>query len=320
MFVTESITDIDVCSQAVIYKGKAMRNLDVTTLRSFVAVADMGGVTKAAGFLHLTQSAVSMQLKRLEELIGVALLDRSGRGIALTPEGEQMLGYARRMVTLNDEIMRRLSHDEFEGKISLGVPHDIVYPAIPRVLQQFRAAYPRVKVDLVSSFTLQLKEAFEKGEIDLILTTESKTPDGAEAVCSLPLVWIGAPGGASWRRRPFPFASARHCLFRPRAIAALHQAGIEWESALETESDRTVEATIAADLGVGEMLLGTEPRHLEVIDHGGALPDLGDQLINMYGAQQAKGDVIAHLADLLRKSFHTMRPQSEAPLRFGVVG
>ena len=113
-----------------------MRNLDVTTLRSFVAVADLGGVTKAAGFLHLTQSAVSMQLKRLEELLGVGLLDRAGRGICLTPAGEQLLGYARRMVALNDEVVRRLSDDEFEGEVRLGVPHDIVYPAIPRVLQQ----------------------------------------------------------------------------------------------------------------------------------------------------------------------------------------
>jgi DNA-binding transcriptional LysR family regulator len=296
-----------------------MRNLDVTTLRSFVAVADMGGVTKAAGFLHLTQSAVSMQLKRLEELIGVALLDRSGRGIALTPEGEQMLGYARRMVTLNDEIMRRLSHDEFEGTVTLGVPHDIVYPAIPRVMQQFSSAFPRVKVNLVSSYTLELKQMFEKGEIDLILTTESSTPEGAEGLCTLPLVWIGAPGGASWRRRPIQFASARHCLFRSRAIAALDRGGIEWDSALETDSDRTVEATITADLGVGGMLLGTEPRHLEVIDHGGSLPDLGEQHINMYGADQAKGDVIAQLANLIRKGFQPMHAQAEPPVRLGIV-
>ncbi|MBO9474356.1 MULTISPECIES: LysR family transcriptional regulator [unclassified Shimia] len=296
-----------------------MRNLDVTTLRSFVAVADMGGVTKAAGFLNLTQSAVSMQLKRLEELIGVSLLDRSGRGIALTPDGEQMLGYARRMVTLNDEIMRRLSHDEFEGNVTLGVPHDIVYPAIPRVMQQFNAAFPRVKVNLLSSYTVELKQMFDKGEIDLILTTESSTPDGAEGLCTLPLVWIGAPGGASWRRRPIQFASARHCLFRQRAIAAFDQAGIEWDSALETDSDRTVEATIAADLGIGEMLLGTEPRHLEVIDHDGALPDLGEQHINMYGADQTKGDVIAHLANLIRKGFQPMHTQAEPAVRLGVV-
>ena len=105
-----------------------MRNLDVTTLRSFVAVAEAGGVTRAAGFLHLTQSAVSMQLKRLEELLGLELLDRSGRTIALTASGEQLLVYARRMVALNDEVMTRLTDQAYEGQITLGVPHDIVYP------------------------------------------------------------------------------------------------------------------------------------------------------------------------------------------------
>ena len=86
-----------------------MRNLDLTPLRSFVAVADAGGVTRAAGFLNLTQSAVSMQLKRLEDGLGLALPDRSGRGVALTPAGEQLLKYARRMVDLNDEIYARLT-------------------------------------------------------------------------------------------------------------------------------------------------------------------------------------------------------------------
>ncbi|WP_204115718.1 LysR family transcriptional regulator [Shimia biformata] len=294
-----------------------MRNLDITTLRSFVAVADLGGVTKAAGFLHLTQSAVSMQLKRLEELIGVDLLDRSGRGVALTPAGEQMLGYARRMVSLNDEVMRRLTDEDFEGEVSLGVPHDIVYPVIPRVLQQFNATYPRVRVQLVSSFTRALKPQFERGELDLILTTEAE--HGGEELCTLPLAWIGAPGGACWRRRPLPFASGRQCVFRTRALAALDKAGIEWDVAVETESDRTVEATVSADLGIMAMLEGTEPPHLEVIDHGGALPDLGVQHINLYGGNAAKGEVISHLADLLRRGFKSPVARADAPLPRRVV-
>lgn len=288
-----------------------MRNLDVTTLRSFVAVADLGGVTKAAGFLHLTQSAVSMQLKRLEELIGVGLLDRSGRGIALTAEGEQLLGYARRMVTLNDEVIRRLTHEEFEGQITLGVPTDIVYPVVPRAMQQFAAAYPRVKVHLVSSYTRDLKPRFDKGEIDIILTTEGETGAGAEGLCTLPLVWIGAPGGATWRRRPLRFASGEKCLFRSHAIRMLDEAGIEWEMAVATTSERTVEATVSADLGIMAMIEGTQAPYFEVIDHGGALPDLGVQHINMYGADASKGEVIGFLANLLRTGFTPMRGRYE---------
>ncbi|NHX27946.1 LysR family transcriptional regulator, partial [Escherichia coli] len=98
------------------------RNLDLTALRSFVAVSEAGGVTRAAGFLNLTQSAVSMQIKRLEEALDLQLLDRSARQIALTASGEQLLGYARRMLALNDEIYARLTAQEYEGEIALGVP------------------------------------------------------------------------------------------------------------------------------------------------------------------------------------------------------
>ncbi len=286
-----------------------MRNLDVTTLRSFVAVADLGGVTKAAGFLHLTQSAVSMQLKRLEELLDVSLLDRAGRGIALTAEGEQMLGYARRMVALNDEVVRRLTDEEYVGTVTLGIPHDIVYPAIPRVLQQLKAAYPRVRVQLISSYTKALKAQYDKGECDLILTTEFER--GGELLITLPLAWIGAPGGATWRRRPLKFSSGKHCLFRPRALAALESAGIEWEMEVDTESDRTIEVTVSADMAVTGMIEGTQPPHLEVIDHGGALPNLGEQHINMYGAEPGKGEAINHLAGLLRKGFQRMDMRQE---------
>ena len=286
------------------------RNLDITTLRSFVAVADSGGVTRAAGFLHLTQSAVSMQLKRLEDLLGVELLDRSGRGIALTASGEQLLVYARRMVSLNDELIGRLTDKAFEGEIVLGVPHDIVYPAIPLVLQQFHAAYPRVKVALNSSYTKSLKAEFKRGTCDLILTTEAGLDAGGETLTTLPLCWIGAPGGSIWRQRPLRLAYGRHCTFRPRVIEALDASGIPWELAVETESDRTIEATVSADLAIHTMIDGTEPPHLAQIDHGGVLPELPEQKINLYTNEAAATEIAIALADMLRSAFGAMKPTS----------
>lgn len=280
-----------------------MRNLDITTLRSFMAVADNGGVTKAAGFLNLTQSAVSMQLKRLEETLGVDLLDRSGRGVALTAAGDQLLGYARRMVALNDEVVGRLSDDAFEGEIHLGVPHDIVYPAIPKVLQRFNAAYPRVKVQLSASHTQILKQQFARGECDIILTTEPDRCADGETLKSLPLVWVGAPGGAAWRQRPLNLALGQHCSFRPLALRALEAADVDWNMAVDTTSDRTIEATVAADLAIHAVLDGTQPPHLEVIDHGGDLPALPAQFINCYGGQARQDEVHQTLLSLLRQAF-----------------
>lgn len=280
-----------------------MRNLDITTLRSFIAVADAGGVTRAAGFLHLTQSAVSMQLKRLEEVLDLELLDRSGRSIALTAAGEQLLAYARRMIALNDEVIGRLTHQAFEGEITLGVPHDVVYPAIPQVLKQFHAAFPRVKVQLESSHTTVLKEKFAKGACDLILTTENQMGLGGETLATRPLMWVGAPGGAAWRQRPLQLAFGRVCVFRTNAVAALDRAGIPWELIVETDSDRTIEATVSADMAVHALLGGMQPPYLEVIDHGGALPELPTQQINLYGAATGRGQVHDTLADLLRTAF-----------------
>ncbi|GHG91236.1 LysR family transcriptional regulator [Pseudodonghicola xiamenensis] len=289
-----------------------MRNLDLTTLRSFVAVADYGGVTKAAGFLHLTQSAVSMQLKRLEELLGLDLLDRSGRSIALTPAGEQLLGYARRMVSLNDEVMARLTDQAFEGEVLLGVPHDIVYPVIPRVMQRFNAVYPRVNVNLVTSNTRQLKADFAQGAFDLILTTETGMGEGGETIHRMPLRWVGARNGSAWRQRPLRIGFCRHCIFRTVSIAALEDEGIVWEAALDSDSDRTVEATVSADLAVGVLLEGTQPEHQEVIDHGGTLPPLPVQDINMYGAERVRAEYVATLAGLIRQGFDALRPMRAA--------
>lgn len=283
-----------------------MRNLDISVLRSFVAVAQSGGVTRAAGFLNLTQSAVSMQLKRLEETMGQSLLDRSNRRIALTPAGEQLLGYARRMVRMNDELFSRLTDTAYEGEVTLGVPHDIVYPVVPQVLKRFNAEYPRMRVRLNSLYTIGLKRLFERGECELILTTEPELGEDGETLTSVPLRWIGAPGGTAWKRQPLPLAHCRHCVFRSGAQARLDAAGIDWEQAVESDSDRTVEATVAADLAVTVMLEGTEPPHLEPIAPGPALPDLGSQKINLYGGTTANGEIVAHLKEMIRQGYRTL--------------
>lgn len=280
-----------------------MRNLDITTLRSFVAVADSGGVTRAAGFLHLTQSAVSMQLKRLEDLLDLNLLDRTGRTVALTASGEQLLVYARRMIALNDEVISRLTDQAYEGEVKLGVPHDIVYPVIPQVLKQFHAAFPRVRIQLEASTTRSLKEQFAKGELDLIVTTETALDAGGETLALKDLIWVGAPGGAAWRQRPLKLAFCRLCAFRPHVAAALDTAGVDWDMSVDTDSDRTIEAAVSADLAVNALIEDTQPPYLEPVDHHGTLPQLPRQQINLYGAMASSGEVRTTLAHLLRSAF-----------------
>ncbi|MFQ5566780.1 MAG: LysR family transcriptional regulator [Paracoccaceae bacterium] len=282
------------------------RHLDLTALRSFVAVAETGGVTKAAHQLHLTQSAVSMQLKRLEESLDQPLLDRSGRGVALTSQGEQLLSYGRRMLALNDEVMGRMTGDAFEGEIRLGVPADIVYPNIPHILQRFDREYPRVRVNLVSSYTRKLKAMIESGDLDLILTTEDECGPQGETISRQRLVWVGAPGGTAFRARPLRLAFERACLFRPWVQRALDEHGIPWEMAVDTGATRTVEASVSADLAVHAMLECAISPHLEPIAHGGALPDLPSTRINMYRAISAKGALVDALEEMVRGAYGRM--------------
>lgn len=279
-----------------------MRNLDVTTLRSFLAVAEQGGVTRAAASLHLTQSAVSMQIKRLEELLNIEVLDRSARRVSLTAAGEQLLGYARRIIELNDEAVGRLTDTVYEGEIVLGVPHDIFYPVIPRVLKAFNGAFPRMKVNLKSSSTMRLHDLQRKGETDLILTTEQDVQPGGELLTKMALRWTGARDGLAWKRRPLRLAFCTLCIFRPIVLRKLDQAGIGWEMAVESEDDRSVEALISADLAVGALLEDSIPPHQEAINTGGALPELGIQMVNMYGAERRDAPT-ATLAEMLRQEY-----------------
>ena len=175
------------------------RTLDLGALRSFVAICEHGGVTRAATRLNLTQSAVSMQLKRLETSLGQPLFDRERKAMVPTVQGEMLLSYARRMLDLNDEVWARMTEQQYEGELTLGAPHDIVYPHIPEVLRRFTREYPRVRITLHSSYTHELKEQFARGDIDVILTTETAPDPQAEILQESELVWIGAPAGVVTR-------------------------------------------------------------------------------------------------------------------------
>ena len=278
------------------------RNLDLTALRSFVTVADAGGVTRAAGLLNLTQSAVSMQLKRLEESLDVPLLDRSSRQIAVTPQGEQLLSYARRMLTLNDEALQKMTSQDFEGEVSLGVPHDIIYPYIPPVLRRFAADFPRMQIKLVSAPTRKLIEIFARGEVDVIITTEEQPGEGGEALVTLPLVWVGATGGTAYRQRPLPVAFCKSCNFRSGVLRRMDQVGFDWNMVVESELDNAVDAVVSADLAVHAVIKGFSSAQTEPVPRDSELPDPGKTQIVLY--MQAKDDPVQDaLHGMIRQSY-----------------
>ena len=203
------------------------RNLDLGTLRSFVTIADSGSMTRAAGRLFMTQSAISMQIKRLETSLGLSVFDRSSQGMKPTTEGEQLLQYANQMLSLNDEIMGRLTSPDYEGVIRLGVPSDVIYPHVPNAIRDYTRDFPRVQVKFSTSRTQLLKEQFEMGQQDIILTTEHEPEPGGRIINTQTLMWTGAEDGVAWKKRPLPLCFCKNCSFRPFATGSIESAGCE---------------------------------------------------------------------------------------------
>ena len=280
------------------------KTLDLSALRSFVAVADIGGVTAAAGKLNLTQSAVSMQIKRLETLLGRQLIARQGRGIELTVHGEQLLDYGRQILGINDEVWNRMTHEAFEGKLAIGVPPDILYPHIPRILKEFSDAFPRVEVKLISTRTAELKEEFAKGKLDLILTTESKNAKGGEKLVSYPLKWFCQRGNNQiWKKRPLPLAYEQRCIFRKHVTDSLDAENIPWDLAFVTASCVDCIPYISAGLAIVAVLQGTEPEDWQEIPASAGLPKLSEFMIYLYITDGSESLLAHHLASIVRDAF-----------------
>jgi len=281
------------------------RNLDIATLRSLIAIGETGGMTRAANRLHLTQSAVSMQVKRLEELLPFKIFERVGRTMQATPEGKKLIDYARQLVALNDDAIDQLTTPLHEGSINFGVPYDIVHPHVPTVLTRFGREYPRMAVRLNAEGTRTLLQGFDEGRYDVILTTERKPSRKGEVLMRQRLVWTGAPEGRVWRSRPMPLAFTKHCMFREPAVRALNKAGIEWVNAVDTNSEDAAVVSCAADLGLRVDLTSSRVQGIAPIEHGGVLPELPEYCVALYVADGVNSEIASLFGDMLSAEFQT---------------
>jgi DNA-binding transcriptional LysR family regulator len=280
------------------------RNIDVGLLRAFVAVVETGSVTRAAHLLNLTQAAVSQQLKRLEELFGVDLFDRTNRTLRTTPAGERLLVHAQTMMTMNDAIWGLMSRPAYEGEIRVGVPHDVVEPNIPPVLKRFDRAWPRVQVTLTSGITVELLAELDRGGLDIALSTERNVPDGAELLLRDPLVWVGARGGQAHLREPLPVSfGSPNCAFRASAITALAAINRDWRPMCEATVLDAVKATLYADTAIAPMLLSAVPDDLAVLEAADGLPALPPFCINMRLRRVGRSPVAEEFASFVRQEF-----------------
>lgn len=278
------------------------RNLDTALLRSFVAVVETGSMTRAAAQLHLTQAAVSQQIRRLEDSLGTSLLQRDRPALQPTAAGERLLGRAQRLLALNDEIWAAMTAPEVEGEIRCGVPHDVVAVFLPPILKAFDRARPAVRVNIVTATTRLLRAALVRGELDLCLGTELEVGQGGEVLFTDRLLWVGAKGGTAHRREPLPISfDDPTCAFRRPALDAIAADGRDWRSAFATSDMLGVIAGVEADLAVAVMLASTIPPALAVIPPEAGLPALPSFHVTLYVPRTGASAATGELADLLRQ-------------------
>ncbi len=280
------------------------RDLDLTLLRAFIAVVDTGSVTAAARQLNRTQAAVSLQLKRLEELLDQPLFEREHKRLTVAASGERLYGEAQRLLAINDDIYDRMVTPSFEGEVRLGVPVDIIVTYVPSILRRFATTWPGVRVSLITKNSHDLLDDLAGGDIDLTMTTDLEAIGRCERLKIDDLVWVGTPGGMAHRRNPLPIAvGGKNCRFRPVAIDAVRTQGRDWRIVLQVANQDAVNATIAAGLCVGALLRESVPATLEILGADTGLPPLPAFHINLHMPRSGGSEIARELARHIRAEF-----------------
>ena len=277
------------------------RTLDTSLVRTFVAVADMASMTAAANALHLTQGAVSQQVKRLEETLGCSLFERDRRGLRLTPPGERLFSQARKLLALHDEIWAEMTTLAVEGQVRLGVPPDLVGSHLAPVLKAYADAFPRVELSLVCAPSPELVEALAMGRVDLAVVEEPTGPSAGECLSIERLVWVGGKAGTAYLKRPLPVSMmADTCAFRPAVLAALAGHGTGWRTVFESGSMEAALATVRADLAVSAWLASTLPPDLDILPSSFGLPELPAFALKLHLPRHHAGGATTELAQRIR--------------------
>ncbi len=225
--------------------------LDVDQLQTFVAIIDTGSFTKAADKVFKTQSAVSMQMRRLEERIGKQLFIKDGRGNKLTPEGERLLNFARRMIRLNNEAIAAFDDNRLEGSLRIGTPDDYADRYMPEIISRFAQTHPNVELNIVCESSVDLSEKINRGELDVALVTHNPLARMSEVLRTEPLCWVASTNHPLPEDQPVPLALGRaDCQWRQAACAALDSIGREYQILFTSWSATVVAAAVLAGMAV----------------------------------------------------------------------
>lgn len=282
-----------------------MKNLPMELLRAFVSVAQLGSFTKAGEILGRSQPAVSLQIKRLEELVDETLFTRNGRSLELTEAGDSLYGYANQILSLNDLAISELSKSAVSGKIRLGIPSEFATILLPKIVSRFASAYPNITLEVNCELSKNLLSKAGKQNHDLILALEdnpSKT--WSNLVKTDDLVWVTSAEHNAHKGPVVPLiAAAEGCIYRQRATSLLDQNQQPWQIVYTIPDLSGIQQAIQEGLGVTVLAKSTVPENLRVLPPSARLPDLGKVGISLLASRRsANNKAVNLLNDFLKTS------------------
>ena len=273
-------------------------------LQTFVTIAESGSFTEAAKRVHRTQSAVSMQIKRLEELLGRPVFAREGRVVRLNADGELLLGHARRILDAHREALAALLQPELQGTVSLGTVDEYAVTFLPSILARFGESHPLVHVQVICDMTVNLLRRLGENEIDFAIITHGYGDDGGIVLYREPLVWVTSASHSAQLMNPIPLALFHPgCRFRQWAIDALAQQARPYRIAYTSMSLAGIEAALRAGLAVSAVPRSNVGASLRILDERDGFPPLPNYQIALRRAGNARSPVHDRLEQHILENF-----------------
>lgn len=280
-----------------------MQNFPTDLIRSFVAVVEHGGFSQAGSIIGRSQPAMSLQIKRLESMVGSELIRRSSRGVVLTETGELVLDYGRRILGLNDELQHRLQQSQLSGTVRLGIPNEFAMSYLPQILAGFTRRYPDVRLEVVSQLSRDLLKEQAAQQLDLVIAFNDQSRAHAEAYWTEELVWVQSSDAQFEHQGYVPLVVApQGCMYRNRMLETLDNASTHWQIVYTGSSYGGIRAAVMAGLGVTALAKSTVPSGLRIIKQSNLLPRLKNARVSLHFLSNNPGELVRRLADFILQS------------------
>jgi DNA-binding transcriptional LysR family regulator len=284
-------------------EGPMIPNLDIDQIKTFLAIADTGSFTRAADDVNKTQSAVSMQMRRLEDTLRVTLFVKDGRGMRLSRDGERLIEQARKIAHLNDAIVSGFMAPELSGTVRFGTPDDYADFFLPEVMSRFAKTHPLVTVDVVCLPSIRLQEMINHGELDMALVTFGRLAKGGDVIRREELVWVASQRHAAHNQDVVPIAVAdTGCAWRKIATDALDACGKKHRIAYTSGNRMAIDAAVLEGLAVAAMAELSIRPGMRILRSADGFPPLGSFEIGLIYKAGKLSKVTEALAEHVKQS------------------